>query len=90
MAHLGMIQQRLNTDSNYRKRFLKDPVAALAEQGLFLNVEMQTQLRQVVAQSGNRSAFTIVPAAATSAWSGSGGGALLNGTRLFLELSFTY
>ena len=50
MAHLGNIQQLLNSDANYRSRFLKDPVAALAEQGLILSFEMQTQLRKMVAQ----------------------------------------
>lgn len=51
MAHLGLIQQQLNTDANYRARFLKDPVAALAEHGLLLSTEMQTQLRSMVTQA---------------------------------------
>jgi hypothetical protein len=50
MANLDYIQQLLNTDSKYRDRFLKDPVAALAEHGLILPHVMQQNLRNMVSQ----------------------------------------
>lgn len=51
MAHLGQIQEMLNTNPDYRKSFLKDPVAALEEQGLILPVEMHEGIRQMVANA---------------------------------------
>jgi hypothetical protein len=51
MAHLGQIQEMLNTNPEYRKLFLKDPVAALEEQGLILPVEMHDGIRQMVANA---------------------------------------
>jgi hypothetical protein len=59
MAHLGQIQQLLNTDADYHSRFLRDPVSALAEQGLFLSPQMQTQLRLAVAQAGDQPASVL-------------------------------
>jgi hypothetical protein len=54
MAHLGQIQQLLNTNPAYRSRFIRDPVAALAEQGLILSIEMQMKLRQMVASAARQ------------------------------------
>jgi hypothetical protein len=66
MAHLGNIQQLLNTDVNYRRRFLNDPVAALAEHGLILSPEMQMQLRQMVSQA--QASPRPVPGAVAGGW----------------------
>jgi hypothetical protein len=62
LAHLGQIQHNLNTDHAYRSRFLKDPVAALAEQGLTLSIEQQEQLRRMVTQA--QASTASVPGAA--------------------------
>ncbi len=51
MANLDQIQQLLNTNQEYRNRFLQDPVSALAQQGLQLSIDMQNQLRQLVQQA---------------------------------------
>jgi hypothetical protein len=36
----------LTTNQDYQKRFLEDPVAALAQQGLQLSFDMQQDIRQ--------------------------------------------
>ncbi len=66
MAHLGNIQQLLNNDVNYRRRFLNDPVGALAEQSLILSPEMQMQLRQMVSQA--QASPRAVPGAVAGGW----------------------
>jgi hypothetical protein len=48
MANLNHIQELLNTSEDYQKRFLQDPVAALAHEGLQLSLEMQQDIRQQV------------------------------------------
>jgi len=62
LVDLGRIQQRLKIDPDYRSRFLKDPVAALAEQGLILPPAMHSQIRGLVAQA--HTAAGTVPGAA--------------------------
>ncbi|MGA2709312.1 MAG: hypothetical protein ACLQJ0_03630 [Steroidobacteraceae bacterium] len=62
MADLGRIQQLLNTNNDYRSRFLRDQVAAPAEQGLTLPWEMHMKLRQMVA--GAQTPQAMVPGAA--------------------------
>ena len=56
MANLNRIQQLLDTSEDYQKRFLNDPVAALAQEGLQLSVEMQLDVRQQVRQAQARGA----------------------------------
>ena len=51
MANLDHIQQMLNTNEEYRRHFLQDPVGALARQGLQLSLDMQHQLRQMVSHA---------------------------------------
>lgn len=62
MANLDQIQQLLNNNEDYRKRFLQDPVAALAQQGLQLSFEMQQQVRNLVKQA--QTSVPSVPGAA--------------------------
>jgi len=52
MANLDHIQQLLNTSEDYQKRFLQDPVAALAYEGLQLSPDMQQDIRQQVRKAG--------------------------------------
>jgi hypothetical protein len=54
MANLAHIQELLNTDHEYRSRFLKDPVAALAEHGFILPYVMQQNLRRMVWEAQNQ------------------------------------
>lgn len=54
MANLDRIQQRLNTDAAYRASFLRDPVAALAQEGLQLPFDVQNKVRAVVARISQR------------------------------------
>jgi hypothetical protein len=51
MANLNQIQQLLNTSADYLNHFLLDPVAALAQQGLHLSLDMQQDIRQQVRQA---------------------------------------
>ena len=67
MANLDQIQQLLNTNREYRTLFLRDPVAALAQQGLHLSVDMQNQVRQMVKQA--QVGHAVVPGAALGAFS---------------------
>jgi len=69
MAHLGQIQQLLNNDKDYRGRFLKDPVAALAEQGLILPFDMQAQIRQMVTQAQTGGSHVPGSAVLPGGWS---------------------
>jgi hypothetical protein len=55
MANLDRIQEQLNSSDQYRQRFLEDPVAALAAEGLHLSFEMQTDLRRQVTLAKARS-----------------------------------
>jgi hypothetical protein len=57
MANLDRIQQLLNTNEDYQKRFLQDPVAALAHEGLQLSLEMQQDIRQQVRKAGVKGAL---------------------------------
>ena len=63
MANLNQIQQLLDTSEDYRKRFLTDPVAALAQEGLQLSFDMQLDIRQQVRQA---QAVAAAPPGATA------------------------
>jgi hypothetical protein len=60
MANLDRIQQLLNTNVDYQKRFLQDPVAALAHEGLQLSLEMQQDIRQQVRKAGVKGAIKYI------------------------------
>ena len=51
MANLDQIQRMLNTNEDYRRHFLQDPVGALAQEGLQLSFDMQHHVRQMVSQA---------------------------------------
>jgi len=69
LADLGRIQNLLKTDAHYRERFLKDPIGALAEQGLILPNEMHFQVRQMVAQAQTPAHPVPGAAAGPGGWS---------------------
>ena len=50
MVDFTLIEKRLNSDADYRARFLKDPVALFLSEGLLFSFETQNKLRQRVAQ----------------------------------------
>ena len=54
MVDLGRIQQRLKNDSQYREAFFRDPIQALAQEGLILPFQMQLKVRQAVARASQR------------------------------------
>ncbi len=51
MFNLGSFEQRLNTDSRLQKSFLMDPVGTLAQEGVMLTSEKQSQLRAAVSRA---------------------------------------
>jgi hypothetical protein len=54
MVNLGNIEQKLNHDPAYRQAFLRDPVAALAREGISVSTEIQGRLRQQVKEAVSR------------------------------------
>ena len=54
MANLGRIQQLLNTSEEYQQHFLRDPVVALAQQGLQLSFDMQQDIREQVRKASRK------------------------------------
>ena len=60
MANLGHIQQLLNTSGDYQQRFLKDPVAALEQQGLQLPFQMQQDIREQVRKASGKPPKTFM------------------------------
>ena len=50
MVNLGLLEKRLNSDSQFRQEFLKDPIGLLRREGLVLSMEQERQLRQTVAK----------------------------------------
>ncbi len=48
---LGKLEARLNNDASLRARFFKDPVAVLAEEGLVLTPDMQSNLARMVGET---------------------------------------
>lgn len=53
MVDLGMLEQRLNQDAQFRAQFIADPVGVLRTQGLMLSAEQARALRSVVAQTNS-------------------------------------
>jgi hypothetical protein len=55
MVNLGLLETSLNSDSQIRQEFLKDPIGLLRREGLVLSMEQERQLREAVAklQSAN-------------------------------------
>jgi len=51
MAEYPKIQERLNTDPEYRKRFLREPAAVLREGGMTITPEKEKQLTEFVKQA---------------------------------------
>jgi hypothetical protein len=83
MIDLGRIQKRLNDDPRYRDEFLRDPVGVLQREGLAVPIEMQTKLRQQVAQ------LTPKQASVGGAAFGPGGGPRIPKLELVLAISPT-
>jgi hypothetical protein len=54
MVNLGIIEQKLNQDPAYRREFLRDPVAALAREGISISSEVQDRLRNQVKDASGR------------------------------------
>jgi len=48
MVNLGLLETRLNSDSQIRQEFLKDPIGFLRKEGLLLSAEQERHLRQAV------------------------------------------
>lgn len=46
--NFGAIQTKLNQDSDFRNKFLRDPIATLRDEGLELSPEMETNLKKFV------------------------------------------
>lgn len=49
-VNLGSIENRLNSDLDFRNKFLQDPIAALKEEGLELSPEMAGNMQNFVRQ----------------------------------------
>jgi hypothetical protein len=56
MIDFGNIESKLNQDPAYRQAFLRDPVAALAREGISLSPEMQNSLRSQLQDVAGRGA----------------------------------
>lgn len=53
MVDLKAIQERLNSDDDYRKEFLRDPVELFRKEGLILGDSHVKQLRDLVDELNN-------------------------------------
>jgi len=51
MAEHPKIQHRLNTDAEYRKKFFRDPAAALREEGMTVPPDKEKHLNDFVRQA---------------------------------------
>ncbi|HEY2707055.1 MAG TPA: hypothetical protein VGI95_03295 [Caulobacteraceae bacterium] len=52
MAHLGLLEQRLNSDPAFREGFLRDPVGVLRREGITMFPKQEQQLLAAVAKLG--------------------------------------
>jgi hypothetical protein len=50
MVNLGLLETRLNSDTQFRQEFLNDPIGLLRREGLLLSMEQERLLRQTVAK----------------------------------------
>jgi hypothetical protein len=50
MADFSSVQKRLNEDSQYKAKFLRDPVAAVKEEGVSPTPEMEQALKKFAEQ----------------------------------------
>lgn len=48
MADLKSLEEKLNSDENFQKEFLKDPVETLKNEGVILSPEMEEDLKKSV------------------------------------------
>jgi hypothetical protein len=48
MIDLGRLEERLNSDRQFRQQFLGNPVGTLLKEGLVLSAEQQRRLREAV------------------------------------------
>jgi hypothetical protein len=53
MADTAKIQQRLNTDAEYRKKFLRDPAGTLREEGVVVTPDKEKSLNNFVQQASS-------------------------------------
>jgi hypothetical protein len=52
MAHLGLLEQRLNSDPAFRETFLRDPVGVLRREGITMFPKQERLLLEAVATLG--------------------------------------
>jgi hypothetical protein len=61
MIHLGQLEQRLNSDAQFRQRFYTDPVGVLQGEGILLSTRQEMALRIAVHRASVAPARTTSP-----------------------------